>query len=296
LLYRSVPRDCPIGVRLPTNSAATRPYKLWASASRPPARSERESELVGACRLRTRPRAFDDRAREFVRGIDSDMARRRGDADARPAGSGKDGLCDSRGVDSVHASGEHIENNKARLQRSAIIAPAQGASTAHTWLRDRLPQNGSRPLSDVWTERRSVTNASPTGSISFLLRRPVPQRGRLAAFAGSNFLRHRADCAASRGTSFAIRAEPSGRRRIQRGSIERSLAPAGGAKDRTSSGAAQRTWLAVLAGGGRAPDPRARRPAAGSPRARLLSALRAATCRFGLSGHLNRPGVGIRGG
>src|SRR3546814_14268605 len=79
---------------------------MWVARGCPsfvqPPTSQRKSELVGARRLRAGAHAFDDRARELERGFNPDMARRRGDADARPSGGGKDGLCDSGGIDIVH--------------------------------------------------------------------------------------------------------------------------------------------------------------------------------------------------
>lgn len=79
---------------------------MWVARGCPsfvqPPTSQRKPELVGARGLGARARALDDRAGEFERGLDPDMAGRRGDADARPAGSGKDGLGDSGGIDSVH--------------------------------------------------------------------------------------------------------------------------------------------------------------------------------------------------
>lgn len=64
--------------------------------------------------------------------------------------------------------------------------------------------------------------------------------------------------------------------RIERGSIERALAPAGVARGRALFGPRSALGSLSLPGGGWPPGPRARRPDAASPRARLMWALRAA--------------------
>ena len=84
--------------------------------------------------------------------------------------------------------------------------------------------------------------------------------------------------------------------RVERGSIGRALAPARGARGRAMFWPRSALGSPSLPGGGWPPSPRARRPAAGSPRARFLWALRAILWRLGRFGRLNRSILSVRAG
>ena len=89
--------NCPVPSALKTGFArGVSAFVRWRT-------SQGETELIRVLRLSTGAHALDDCARKLECGLDADMARRRGDADARPAGGGKNGLGDSGGIDLFHA-------------------------------------------------------------------------------------------------------------------------------------------------------------------------------------------------
>jgi len=110
-------------------------------------------------------------------------------------------------------------------------------------------QNVSRRSSGEWMGRPFATNALQTGSTFLRCHRQASPPEQLPASEDLSGSKSHAAFAASRGTSFVTKAELRNSPRKDRARLNgRALAPAGGARGRALSWAAQRTWLAILAG------------------------------------------------
>ncbi len=97
--------------------------------------------------------------------------------------------------------------------------------------------------------RLFAMNASQTGWIYLRFHRQALPPVRLPVLEDLSGSKSHAAFAASHGTSFVTKAELRNSPRKDRARLNgRALAPAGGARGRALSWAAQRTWLAILAG------------------------------------------------
>src|SRR3546814_19445442 len=97
--------------------------------------------------------------------------------------------------------------------------------------------------------RPLATNALQAGSTFLRCHRQASPPEQLPASEDLSGSKSHAAFAASRGTSFVTKAELRNSPRQDRARLNgRALAPAGGARGRALSWAAQRTWPAILAG------------------------------------------------